>query len=316
MWHALFLTLPTQPNAVRLRVWRALKTLGCGSLARRRLRAAGGPGGAVRAAGGRGPDARRPGQRARAVDARRCAARRGAGTVRPHRGLQPVAHGGAVAGRGPAGAGGDRGAAALARHRRGAADAAAHRLLPRCRRRAGAGRTRRAAPGARCALLARRAAGAGAARHRAPGLAQVPGQALGHARAALGRPAGLRLADPPLHRSRGAFRLARRPGRIDARAARRAGLRLRRRPLHARRRARQLRGAGRQLRPGRRPAAAAHRAAPCTTSTSAAFRCPRPPAWRPCCAGLREVHADDDHTGRWRRRPCSTRCTPHPERPP
>jgi len=32
MWHALFLTLPTQPNAVRLRVWRALKTLGCGSL--------------------------------------------------------------------------------------------------------------------------------------------------------------------------------------------------------------------------------------------------------------------------------------------
>lgn len=32
MWSALFLTLPTQPNAVRLRLWRALKTLGCGSL--------------------------------------------------------------------------------------------------------------------------------------------------------------------------------------------------------------------------------------------------------------------------------------------
>jgi hypothetical protein len=32
MWSVLFLTLPTQPNAVRLRVWRALKTLGCGSL--------------------------------------------------------------------------------------------------------------------------------------------------------------------------------------------------------------------------------------------------------------------------------------------
>lgn len=32
MWSALFLTLPTQPNAVRLRVWRALKTLGCASL--------------------------------------------------------------------------------------------------------------------------------------------------------------------------------------------------------------------------------------------------------------------------------------------
>lgn len=32
MWSALFLTLPTQPNAVRLRVWRALKTLGCGPL--------------------------------------------------------------------------------------------------------------------------------------------------------------------------------------------------------------------------------------------------------------------------------------------
>lgn len=32
MWSVLFLTLPTQPNAVRLRVWRALKTLGCASL--------------------------------------------------------------------------------------------------------------------------------------------------------------------------------------------------------------------------------------------------------------------------------------------
>lgn len=29
MWSVLFLTLPTQPNAVRLRVWRALKALGC-----------------------------------------------------------------------------------------------------------------------------------------------------------------------------------------------------------------------------------------------------------------------------------------------
>jgi hypothetical protein len=32
MWAVLFLTLPTQPSAVRLRVWRALKTLGCGSM--------------------------------------------------------------------------------------------------------------------------------------------------------------------------------------------------------------------------------------------------------------------------------------------
>jgi hypothetical protein len=32
MWSVLFLTLPTQPSAVRLRVWRALKALGCGSL--------------------------------------------------------------------------------------------------------------------------------------------------------------------------------------------------------------------------------------------------------------------------------------------
>jgi hypothetical protein len=32
MWSALFLTLPTQPSAVRLRVWRALKALGCASL--------------------------------------------------------------------------------------------------------------------------------------------------------------------------------------------------------------------------------------------------------------------------------------------
>ncbi len=32
MWSVLFLTLPTQPGAVRLRIWRALKTLGCESL--------------------------------------------------------------------------------------------------------------------------------------------------------------------------------------------------------------------------------------------------------------------------------------------
>jgi hypothetical protein len=32
MWSVLFLALPTQPSAVRLRVWRALKTLGCGSM--------------------------------------------------------------------------------------------------------------------------------------------------------------------------------------------------------------------------------------------------------------------------------------------
>jgi len=32
MWAALFATLPTQPNAVRLRVWRTLKALGCGAL--------------------------------------------------------------------------------------------------------------------------------------------------------------------------------------------------------------------------------------------------------------------------------------------
>lgn len=32
MWSLLLLTLPTQPNAVRLRVWRALKALGCAAL--------------------------------------------------------------------------------------------------------------------------------------------------------------------------------------------------------------------------------------------------------------------------------------------
>ena len=32
MWNVLFLTLPTQPSAVRLRMWRALKSLGCGAL--------------------------------------------------------------------------------------------------------------------------------------------------------------------------------------------------------------------------------------------------------------------------------------------
>ncbi len=32
MWAILILTLPTQPNAVRVRVWRALKSLGCAAL--------------------------------------------------------------------------------------------------------------------------------------------------------------------------------------------------------------------------------------------------------------------------------------------
>ncbi len=32
MWAALFITLPTQPNAVRLRIWRGLKALGCAAL--------------------------------------------------------------------------------------------------------------------------------------------------------------------------------------------------------------------------------------------------------------------------------------------
>lgn len=32
MWSILILTLPTQPNAVRLRIWRALKALGCAAL--------------------------------------------------------------------------------------------------------------------------------------------------------------------------------------------------------------------------------------------------------------------------------------------
>ena len=32
MWSLLLLTLPTQPNAVRVRIWRALKTLGCAAL--------------------------------------------------------------------------------------------------------------------------------------------------------------------------------------------------------------------------------------------------------------------------------------------
>src|SRR5450432_2681470 len=32
MWAILIVTLPTQPNAVRLRIWRALKGLGCAAL--------------------------------------------------------------------------------------------------------------------------------------------------------------------------------------------------------------------------------------------------------------------------------------------
>jgi hypothetical protein len=31
-WSLLLVTLPTQPSAVRLRIWRALKALGCGAL--------------------------------------------------------------------------------------------------------------------------------------------------------------------------------------------------------------------------------------------------------------------------------------------
>ena len=32
MWALLIVTLPTQPNAVRLRIWRSLKALGCAAL--------------------------------------------------------------------------------------------------------------------------------------------------------------------------------------------------------------------------------------------------------------------------------------------
>ena len=32
MWSILLITLPTQPNAVRIRIWRALKALGCVAL--------------------------------------------------------------------------------------------------------------------------------------------------------------------------------------------------------------------------------------------------------------------------------------------
>ena len=59
VWSLLLVTLPTQPNGVRLRIWRALKALGCAALrdgagllpasqvvtARRLHRLAGGPDG-------------------------------------------------------------------------------------------------------------------------------------------------------------------------------------------------------------------------------------------------------------------------------
>ncbi len=64
-----------------------------------------------------------------------------------------------------------------------------------------------------------------------------------------------------------------------------AGLRLRRRRLHPRRRPRHLRGAGGELRPRRRPRARAHRRASCTTSMSAACRWPRRRASRRCWPG-------------------------------
>ena len=294
MWSALFLTLPTQPNAVRLRVWRALKTLGCGSLRDGVYVLPEAHAALFDPLLAEVSVARRSGQRARAVDARRCPARRSAGAVRPCRGLRQwrtEAQSLAVA------------LPALeeteARRRwRGIAEAlqALRRIdyYPGAAAEQAQAELDDAAPGTRRAFLARRAGGAGGARHPAPGPAQVPGQALGHARTPLGRPPGLRLADPPLHRPRGTFRLAAptRPARRLRRAARWAST-----TTAPASRTSARASASRCWRPASawtptRGCSASR--VPCTSSTSAASRCPRPPGWRPCCRGLREVHADDD----------------------
>ena len=156
-------------------------------------------------------------------------------------------------------------------------------------------------------LLQGRTAGAARAWHRPAGPAQVPGQALGHALAALGGPAGLRLADTPLHRPAGQFPVAGRSGRRHTRPARRARLRLRRRALHACRHARQLRGVDGQLRPGRRCEAAAPGR---DRALSRRRRHPdrgRSPAWRACSPASANCMPT---TTRWPPPPAppSTRC--------
>ena len=115
---------------------------------------------------------------------------------------------------------------------------------------------RRAAHPAQCRAGAHLAGleGVAGAWHRLAAPCPFPGQALGHAGAAPGRPSGQRLADPAPHRSAGAVAVA---GRLGPDAARRLGPRLRRRALQPCGCTCHLRRTVRCLRAGRRPEAAA-----------------------------------------------------------
>ena len=106
---------------------------------------------------------------------------------------------------------------------------------------------------------------------------RVPRPDLGDAAPPLGRPGGERLADPPVHRPRRQVPLARQALRLPEERAR---LRLRRRDLHARRRSRHLRNADGELRPRGRPRPRAPGERSFTRSTSAASRFPRRSASR------------------------------------
>ena len=125
----------------------------------------------------------------------------------------------------------------------------------------------------------------------------VPRSRMGDAAAAVGRSAGQRLADPPLHRPAGAFRVAQVAGRLPQARDR---LRLRRCHLHARRRDGHVRDLAGELRSANACAAAPGRA-------GARARCRRrdPARSRRRRARARR-HARRDH----RRRPA--RCSPPP----
>ena len=182
MWAILVMTLPTQPNAVRVRVWRALKAMGCAALRDGAYLLPSAAGGAVRAAGRRSARARRRGH---AAHADRRATTRSVDEllrlVRPQRCLRAVARHR------------DRTACRTRVARRGrSAPAPARRWPTRCRRcsridyypGAAAAQAQAdlasAAPGARGALLARASRSRAVdARHRASRRAGVSAASAG-----------------------------------------------------------------------------------------------------------------------------------------
>ena len=139
----------------------------------------------------------------------------------------------------------------------------------------------------------------------------VPRPNLGDAPPPLGGPGGERLADSPLHRSRGQVSLARQAIGLPEVGAR---LRFRRRDLHPRRRPRHLRDAAGELRPGRRPCARSPGHDRSRRSMSVASRCPKPAGFEAVMAGARERHRGrrcvarrDEHRARLAVRPLPAR---------